>query len=410
MSAPTTSRTPVSIVCVFNDLEVLEQCLSRSVAAGLSGAPETEFLPVDNRHGAFSTAGAALNYGASLARNSVVVFVHQDVVLHSLEDLERAAQILISDAAIGVIGAVGIDSRRRIIGRMRDRVVQIGEPASLPRDVDSLDEVLFMMRRELVHASPLSEDPLLAWHAYGVEYSARVRRTGMRATAMDLVVTHNSLTTNLAHLELAHRKVGDDYPELLPIHTTCGTVHRMSGLGGLMQLVRRTRGAAIWWGESLEARAVARQSRAEVVLADIRLIIDEAVRRGQKRELLVLDVASTPETSVDGLSRFGLNYRVSAVTLSDAQKIINERPADQAILVTGMHRADFLTMPIPRDTHTVGFWRDTGLWMLVGIESEALAPLWSTVRSRPFGGILHRHRALSGPGPAPVPGQGSGTG
>ena len=103
MSAPTTSRTPVSIVCVFNDPEVLEQCLARSIAAGLSGAPDTEFLPVDNRGGAFSTAGAALNHGAGLAHNPVIVFVHQDVVLHSLEELERAAHILEGDAAtIGV--------------------------------------------------------------------------------------------------------------------------------------------------------------------------------------------------------------------------------------------------------------------------------------------------------------------
>lgn len=397
MSAPTTLRTPVTIVCVYNDLEVLQQCLSRSVSAGLSAAPETEFLPVDNRDGGFPTAGAALNHAARLAHNAVVVFVHQDVVLHSLAELERAAHILVSDAGIGVIGAVGIDSRRRIIGRMRDRVVQIGESATLPRDVDSLDEVLIMVRRDLVLVSPLSEDPLLAWHAYGVEYSARVRRAGMRATAMDLALTHNSLTTNLARLELAHRKVGDDYPELLPIHTTCGTVHEGHNPGRLVQLVRRARGAAIWWGESLEAHAITREQQVPVVLADIRLIVDEALRRGAKRELRVLDVASTPGTSVDQLSRFDRDYRVSAVTISDAREIIDERPAGQAILVTGIHRADLLSVPSAKDNlHTVGFWRDTGLWMLVGIESEALAPLWSTVRSRPFAGILPQRRPGSG--------------
>ena len=272
---------------------------------------------------------------------------------------------------------------------MRDRVVQIGESASLPRDVDSLDEVLFMIRRGLVLSSPLTEHPLLAWHAYGVEYAARVRRAGMRATAMDLALTHNSLTTNLAHLGLAHRKVGDDYPELLPLRTTCGTVYKGDGPGGLIRTVRRARGAVIWWRESLEARAIGRESHMPVVLADIRLIVDAALRLGEKRGLRVLDVATTPETSVDRLTRFDRDYEVTAVTIPDVQKIIDERPTDQAILISGMHREDLSSLHIPRDTpHTVGLWRDTGMWILVGIESAALAPLWSTVRSRPFAGIL----------------------
>ncbi|TXN30432.1 glycosyltransferase [Lacisediminihabitans profunda] len=389
MNASTDSRIPVSIVCVFNDPDVLESCLARSVMAGIGDAPQTEFLPVDNRDGEFSTAGAALNHGARLARNAVIIFVHQDVVLHSIAELERAAGILVGQCEIGIIGAVGIDHRRHIVGRMRDRVVQIGESASVPRDVDSVDEVLFMIRRELVLSSPLSEDPFLAWHAYGVEYCARVRRAGMRATAMDLGLTHNSLTTNLDRLDLAHRKVGEYYPELLPLRTTCGTVYKGDGPGGLNRTLRRARGAAIWWGESWEALALGRQTRRPIVLADIRLVVDEAVRRGQKRGLRVVDVASAPETSVDGLVRFDRGYEVNAATISGARKFVEERSADEAVLVSGLHRHDLLQLRISRDTpHTIGLWRDTGLWVLVGIESKALAPLWATARSRPFAGVM----------------------
>jgi hypothetical protein len=389
MSASTDSRIPVSIVCVFNDPDVLESCLARSVMAGIGDAPQTEFLPVDNRDGEFSTAGAALNHGARMARNEVVIFVHQDVVLHSIAELERAAGILMAQSEIGVIGAVGIDHGRHIVGRIRDRVVQIGESAAVPRDVDSVDEVLFMIRRERVLSSPLSEDPFLAWHAYGVEYSARVRRAGMRATAMDLGLTHNSLTTNLDRLDLAHRKIGEYYPELLPLRTTCGTVHRGDGPGELFRTLRRARGAAIWWGESWEALALGRQARAPIVLADIRLVVDEAVRRGEKRGLRVVDVASAPETSVDRLVRFDRGYEVNAVTISGAQKFVEERTADEALLVSGIHRHDLPQLRIPRGTpHTIGLWRDAGLWVLVGIESKALAPLWTTARSRPFAGIM----------------------
>lgn len=389
MNASTDSRIPVSIVCVFNDPDVLESCLGRSVMAGIGDAPQTEFLPVDNRDGEFSTAGAALNHGARLARNAVVIFVHQDVVLHSIAELERAAGILLAQSEIGVIGAVGIDHRRHIVGRIRDRVVQIGESAPVPRDVDSVDEVLFMIRRELVLSSPLSEDPFLAWHAYGVEYSARVRRAGMRTTAMDLGLTHNSLTTNLDRLDLAHRKIGEYYPELLPLRTTCGTVYKGDGPGGLIRTLRRARGARIWWGESWDALALGRQARARIVLADIRLVVDEAVRRGEKRGLRVVDVASAPGTSVDRLVRFDRGYEVNAVTISGAQKFVEERSADEALLVSGIHRDDLPQLRISRGTpHTIGLWRDTGLWVLIGIESKALAPLWTTARSRPFAGVM----------------------
>ncbi|QYH36954.1 glycosyltransferase [Salinibacterium sp. M195] len=395
MNASNRMRMPVSIVCVFNDPDVLESCLTRSVVAGLSDAPETEFLPIDNRNHEFASAGAALNHGARLAHNSVVVFVHQDVILHSLAELEHAAHILSNDANIGVIGAVGIDNRRRIIGQMRDRVVQIGESAPVPRDVDSLDEVLFMVQRDLVLSSPLSEDPLLAWHAYGVEYAARLRRSGMRATAMDLAITHNSLTTNLAYLDLAHRKVGDDYPELLPIRTTCGTVHKSDGPGGLSRALRRARGAAIWWSESVQARAIGRESHEPVVLADIRLVVDDAVRLGEKRALRVLDVASSPGTSVNQLARFDRDFEVTSVTVPEARDIVTSRPSDQALLITGISRADLAQLRLPRGVpRTVGFWRDTGIWVLVGIESVVLSPLWSTSRSRPFAGVLPP-RALS---------------
>ena len=85
-------RTPVSIVCVYNDPAVLESCLAASIKAGPGASRQTEVIPVDNVSNAFASAGAALNHGARMARNEVVVFVHQDVYLHSLPALEAAAR------------------------------------------------------------------------------------------------------------------------------------------------------------------------------------------------------------------------------------------------------------------------------------------------------------------------------
>ena len=385
---PTPSRrTPVSVICAFTDPDVLASCLQRSVDSGLALAPRTELIAIDNRGNPFPTAGAVLNHGARSARNAVLVFVHQDVVLHSLEKLERAAYLLERDPLTGIIGAVGIDHHGQIIGRLRDRVVHIGESAAEPRDVDSVDEVLFMIRREQVLRSPLTEDPRLAWHAYGVEYSARVRRAGMRATAMDLSITHNSLTINLDKLDDAHRRVAEGYPESLPLQTTCGTVHRSDGSRGLVSLARRRLGLATWWSESIEARAIERDTGESVVLADIRILVDEVVERAGATELLLLDLAGAADTSIDGLSRFGRRFEARAVDVAGARAIIAGRTVGRVIVVTGLLQRDLSELSLGGEAHTVGLWRPTGLWVLIGIDRQTLAPLWSTARNRPFIGI-----------------------
>ena len=153
------SRATVSIICVFNDRAVLQACLSRSIEAQRPDAADVEFLPIDNTAGQFASAGAALNHGAALAQNEYLAFVHQDVYLHSLTALVAAAASMAHDNTIGMLGAVGISGDGRILGRIRDRVVLLGERLTSPADVDSLDEVLFMVSRELIRAEPLAATP-----------------------------------------------------------------------------------------------------------------------------------------------------------------------------------------------------------------------------------------------------------
>ena len=168
----------ISIVCVYNDPDVRRECLDRSIAA-YAGGLEVDYIPVDNTKYAFSSAGAALNYGARQARHDLVVFVHQDVYLHSLERMTTAAAAF-SEGAWGLLGASGVTAQGKSVGRLRDRIQLIGSSAPTPVDVDSVDEVLFMVPRELVLRHPLTADPDLAWHAYAVEYGLRLRQLGKR--------------------------------------------------------------------------------------------------------------------------------------------------------------------------------------------------------------------------------------
>lgn len=385
-------RVAVSIVCVFNDEPVLESCLRQSIDAQSASAADTELIAVDNRNGRFRTAGAALMHGAEAAKNAVLVFVHQDVVLHSLPELERAAAELVADPTIGIMGAVGIDSGNRVVGRIRDRIVHIGESAPVPRDVDSLDEVLLMITADQARREPLAADEVLAWHAYGVEYAARMRRAGRRAVARDIPLTHNSLSTNLARLDEAHRYVGDAYPDLLPLHTTCGTIGRDGpALRRVSGGLRRVNSARLWWSESLVARSAHRVSPTSAhVLADIRMLIDEALSTGGKRSLRVLDLErGATDAYADNLSRFDKPFSISAVNAEDARIAVASRAPDQLVFIAGLSEQTLAQLgPIDNEPHLLGNSHSTGQWALFGVTAEELSSLWPSWRNRPVPGLV----------------------
>lgn len=389
---------PVSIVCVFNAPDVLASCLTRSFDESRAGASMTELIAVDNREGQFATAGAALNYGAAQAHNEVVVFVHQDVYLHSLPELERAAFELLTAPQIGVMGAVGIDRAGRILGRIRDRVIGLGEPAPVPRDVESMDEVLFMVTRDRLRHEPLADDTRLGWHAYAVEYSARMRAAGLRAVVRDIPLTHNSLSSNLRHLDVAHRRVGDCYPALLPLRTTCGTIHSVGGGGPAALIARRARGLARWEHESraaLGARGIV-PSR-DVVLADVRFAIDEIASRSGALRIRALDreVPDGTATEVDGLERFGLPTSAATVDLATMAAEIARRPAGELVVLANLEAQDLGFLDLRGTPRIIGFSHEARLWAVLGVSRSDMGDLWPGRRSRPYAGIPALPRGAS---------------
>ena len=168
----------LTIACVFNDIAVRKHCLDRSLAA-YTGPVEIEYLPVDNTGHIFTSAGAALNHAARLAYHEVVVMVHQDVYLHDVDQLAAAARGL-EDPRWGLLGANGVTARRQSAGRLRDRVILIGQPAPRPVEVDTLDEVLVMARREDLLTEPLTEVIL---DAFVVATASRAPRPWRRLPA-----------------------------------------------------------------------------------------------------------------------------------------------------------------------------------------------------------------------------------
>jgi Glycosyltransferase like family len=389
MNAP---RATVSIVCVYNNLAVRQQCLDRSIEHLDAEGSDVEYLPIDNVNGSFPCAGAALNHGASRASGDVVAFVHQDVFLHSLTALKGAAGQMMA-GGFGVLGAVGIRSDGQLVGRVRDRVVLLGDAVASPSEVDSVDEVLFMVPRQLLLREPLTESSDMAWHAYAVEYGLRVQRLGLRTGVADIPLTHNSLTVNLDRLDEAHQAVAACYGDMLPIRTTCGVISRTGARTRSGTILSSQRWRYPWFRESLAIR----QSRAAgeptaAVLADIRRDVDDVVDRSPERRLHIVNRSQGPRF-VDGkpspleLVRRNGYVVIASHDISDVPAALTSKPDGQWLLLTNLSRLDLeaLGSRLPARPGVLGFHTGIGFWYLLGAPLTDLPPQWSSKRATPLG-------------------------
>ncbi len=360
----TTDLPPVSVVCVYNNESVLRECLEASV----SGRPGVELVAVDNTGHAFSSAGAALNHGASIAAHDYVAFAHQDVYIHSVDALRQAAGLMASDPRWGVFGPVGADSGGHIVGRIRDRMVMTAEPVTEPAAVESLDEVLFILPKASVEREPLTTAPEFAWHAYAVEYGLRVASRGGLVGVANVPLTHNSLTINLAKLDVAHRAIAVNYPGLLPVHTTCGRVPGQLVHTTRNPLVARARRAA---RRSIERARVAGATRSPWIspeLHDVRRHVDEIAARSGGSRLVVVNVVARPqdEWAPVTLSRYGLTFDFHALTLPRALSEGERASGEGSVVVVTDLPAHAVRAARSRlFGATVGYSLETGFWLTV---------------------------------------------
>lgn len=400
MSQVEAALLELSIVCVFNSPEVRAGCLDQSIA-DYTGSVNIDYVAIDNTAHQFASAGAALNYGAQLARHDLVVFVHQDVYLHSIDRLATAGRYLLGDAW-GILGANGVDREGRSIGRIRDRVQLIGHNAELPQPVDSVDEVLFMIRRDRILAEPLTTDPDLAWHAYAVELGIRMREHGLGVGAINLAVSHNSLTINLDRLDVAHRRVAALHPGALPVHTTCGRIGAKSNSWRDMPILRDHKWRLRWLRGSRAAARVRRDCGLPVVLADIRLDVD-LLHFAPDRVLHIINLdrsggfASYVPRSVLLQRRAVPVHFECAPTVDDVARMIARIPDQDPFLVTGLitDELSFLHERAKQPTSWLVGLHDSDSWLLRCRALDDLPPEWSASRALPLTMPLVQRRSVN---------------
>lgn len=256
---------PFSIICVYNDPEILDSWLLTSLESESEALYES--ILIDNREGNYSSAAAALNAGAARANGDYYIFVHQDVRFLGDSWFDSALLYLDSLDDIGIAGAVGEttngerhkDRCRNIIyhgeepeelgvkpvpnvpdphekGELSDEDVIRGErlekilphpdvvrplaggnEIEKPVQVQTLDELLVIIPRDIFADHRFDAECCRGWHLYAVEYCLRIKyRTEYEPYVLPLSVWHRSTGMDLddSYYKTFHRMV-DKHHEVM---------------------------------------------------------------------------------------------------------------------------------------------------------------------------------------------------
>lgn len=189
----------ISIICCYNNKDKLKYLTDSLAEQDI----DFESIMVNNCRGRFSSAAAALNYGADQAKGDLLFFVHQDIRFKKQDSLrklvekaERTGKFDIS----GCAGAILENGRKKTLTNMTFSSLEKQYPNTFKEDyilAESLDECLFIMWKDAWKLHHFDEDVCDHWHFYAVEQCLYFRLKGGNIYIFDADVNHLSETGNL---------------------------------------------------------------------------------------------------------------------------------------------------------------------------------------------------------------------
>jgi len=216
----------ISIVCVYNDKHLLETLLLQSLSAQKT---DHELILVDNRNGEFSSAAEALNSGGSKCKGEFILFVHQDVAFTSANALNQIETMIRELPRLGAAGVAGKSKATR--GRMISNITH-GSPAvpvcpyhlDRPVVVQTIDECVICVPREVFQAQKFDQETCRGWHLYGVDFWLSVQKKGLSVYVIPADVHHASVahSFNAAYFDDLRRVLRKQRSDYRRIYTTMG--------------------------------------------------------------------------------------------------------------------------------------------------------------------------------------------
>ncbi|MGO4961205.1 glycosyltransferase [Jeotgalibaca porci] len=219
----------ISVICCYSDKNKLDNMLLKGLEK-----QSVDFEPVfvDNTNGKFTSAAAALNYGFEQSSGDYLVFIHQDVMIDDSELLRKITGYLDTIKGEVIVGAAGIKEKNGVYSNIthgNEKKVVGKYRLTEPQKVQTLDEVLIAIKRDIF--SKLLFDAAVCdnWHLYGVELCLNGARHGIESYVIPLTFHHYSKGTvdynYMQSLGKVIKKHRDFYSDFITTITPVKTKH-----------------------------------------------------------------------------------------------------------------------------------------------------------------------------------------
>lgn len=182
----------MSIICVYNNKEILEEYLIKSLD---SQTEDCELILIDNRTNRFNSASSALNHGAKEAQGDYLIFAHQDINFSDKNWIKKTEIQLNRLDNVGIVGVAGktVDSLVRSNIKQGLNPIDVS-PYKIEKAVhaSTLDECLFIIPKDVFNKYPLDEVTCNDWHLYAVDYVYNIKSLGFEAYIIPTTLEHRS--------------------------------------------------------------------------------------------------------------------------------------------------------------------------------------------------------------------------
>ncbi|MDY4857711.1 MAG: glycosyltransferase [Candidatus Onthovivens sp.] len=215
----------LSIICVFNNEEILNKYLLSSLSK--QSFQDYEIILIDSVKMNFKSAAKALNYAVNLAKGEVYIFVHQDIKFLSDDVLNKINEYSLK-YQFGIGGVAGrINNSKGTISsiKMGEDFVDGGiQDIKEVVEVDTLDECLFFIKKE--NFLGFDEDLGDTYHLFATDYCYKAKLNNQKIYLFPLNVYHLSKgdSMNENYFKTLY-KIGRKYHKKIKyLHTTCVTL------------------------------------------------------------------------------------------------------------------------------------------------------------------------------------------
>ena len=211
----TPPKMKYSIVCATNDDNILYKNLLASPNI------DKHQVILQKNH---SNVCQAYNDGMKKVNENIVIFVHHDVYLPNgfFDQLEKSLKDLPVDW--GVAGVAGLHGNHRY-GWLMNRNSVWGKDENLPHVVDSLDELILIVRNGSI---VFDENIPSSHHMFGTDVVCQFKEKGMKGYSIRAYLTHNCKMHRVYPQSFydSAEYIKKKWPKYLPIVTTCTTISK----------------------------------------------------------------------------------------------------------------------------------------------------------------------------------------